>query len=576
MRVLNDIQENLLREERKLLNDLRASLVLFGAAQEDQITLGQSIQQLDELFLLVVVGEFNAGKSALINALLGQKLLKEGVTPTTTQINILRYGESHERKVEDEHIHILTAPIELLGEINIVDTPGTNAVIREHEVITSEFVPRADLVLFITSSDRPFSESERTFLGLIRGWGKKVVVVLNKIDILQSEADLVEVQEYVAGNFRTHLGLTPEIFPVSTRNALRAKQGEPDLWQSSRFEALERYIRETLDESSRLRLKYLNPLGVGMHLVDKFLGITGKRLDLLKEDFIRLQDVDSQLTLYKEDMQRDFNFRMADLENILYEMEQRGQDYFDGTIRLGRVFDLLKRERIQQEFTQQVVSDVPQRIERKVNELIDWLVDADLRQWQAVNEHLADRRRAHQERILGDMGVGSFHHDREHLIEGVGRQAQRVVETYDKAREAQAIADGAQAAVAALAAVEIGAVSLGTVVTILATTAAADATGILIASLIALLGFIIIPARKRQAKAEMRAKIAAMREQLLHALRTQFEREIERSLQNINEAMAPYTRFVRAEQGKLVETQAELSRIKNDLEGLKVKVDEIV
>jgi hypothetical protein len=59
-------------------------------------------------------------------------------------------------------------------------------------------------------------------------------------------------------------------------------------------------------------------------------------------------------------------------------------------------------------------------------------------------------------------------------------------------------------------------------------------------------------------------------------LRTQFEREIERSLQNINEAMAPYTRFVRAEQGKLVETQAELSRIKNGLEGLKVKVDEIV
>jgi hypothetical protein len=219
---------------------------------------------------------------------------------------------------------------------------------------------------------------------------------------------------------------------------------------------------------------------------------------------------------------------------------------------------------------------VPQRIERKVNELIDWLVDSDLRQWQAVNEHLADRRRTHQERIVGDMGVGSFHHDREQLIEGVGRQAQRVVETYDKVQEAAAIADGAQAAVAALAAVEIGAVSLGAIVAILATTAAADATGILIASLIALLGLVIIPARKRQAKNEMREKIAAMREQLLHALRSQFEREIERSLQKINEAMAPYTRFVRAEQGKLVETQAELSRIQTGLEDLKVKVDEIV
>jgi ribosome biogenesis GTPase A len=122
--VLNETQEIVLKDERLLLNDLRASLVPFGASQEDQQTLGQSIQQLDELFLLVVVGEFNAGKSALINALLGQKVLKEGVTPTTTQINILRYGETQERRVENEHLHILTAPVALLQEINIVDTPG--------------------------------------------------------------------------------------------------------------------------------------------------------------------------------------------------------------------------------------------------------------------------------------------------------------------------------------------------------------------------------------------------------------------------------------------------------------------
>ena len=57
MRILNDIQESLLKDERKLLSDLRASLMPFGASQEDQLTLGQSIHQLDELFLLVVVGE---------------------------------------------------------------------------------------------------------------------------------------------------------------------------------------------------------------------------------------------------------------------------------------------------------------------------------------------------------------------------------------------------------------------------------------------------------------------------------------------------------------------------------------
>ena len=76
----------------------------------------------------------------------------------------------------------------LLREIHIVDTPGTNAIIREHEAITSEFVPRSDLVLFVTSADRPFTETERVFLEQVRGWGKKVVIVINKIDILESAA----------------------------------------------------------------------------------------------------------------------------------------------------------------------------------------------------------------------------------------------------------------------------------------------------------------------------------------------------------------------------------------------------
>jgi small GTP-binding protein len=575
MQILTEEQEALLKNERSLLNDLRVTLVQFSAAEEDQATLGESIQQLDELFLLVVVGEFNAGKSAFINALLGERVLKEGVTPTTTQINILRYGGDHARTVENEHIQVLTAPVDLLREISIVDTPGTNAIIREHETITSQFVPRSDLVLFITSADRPFTESERAFMEHIRAWGKKVVVVLNKIDILQNDDELAQVEKFIAENARVLFGLTPEIFPVSARAALRAKLGEPEAWQSSRFEPLESYIHDTLDESGRLRLKFLNPLGVGMHLVDKYAEITAARLDLLKSDFDMLDDVETQLGLYKEDMQRDFNFRMADIENILFEMDQRGQDYFDETIRLGRMFDLLNKKRIQEEFVRKVVADVPRRIETKVAELIDWLVEADLRQWQAVMEHLADRRREHRARIVGDTGIGSFQSDRERLIEAVGREAQRVVESYDKAYESETIAVGAQNAVAALAAMEVGAVGLGTAITVLATTAAADITGLLLASAVAALGFIVIPARRRQAKSELRQKIAALRERLNGTLRSQFESEIERSLLKINEAIGPYTRFVRAERIKLQDSQDGLEQVKVGLTALQAQVEEI-
>ena len=576
MRILTAAQEDLLKDARSSLNDLRASLIQFGATSEDHETLAQSIRQLDELFLLVVVGEFNSGKSAFINALLGQKLLKEGVTPTTTQINVLRFGEQQERHVESENLHTLTAPVELLAELNIVDTPGTNAIIRQHEPITQQFVPRSDLVLFVTSADRPFTESERAFLEKLRDWGKKVLIVLNKIDLFQSREELDQVVTFISENARALLGITPEIFPVSARLALRAKLGEPEFWQPSRFGALEEYIQNTLDDKGRLILKFMNPLGVGSHLVDKYLQVTNSRLELLKTDFIMLEDVDSQLGLYQQDMRRDFDFRMSDIENVLYEMEQRGQEYFDETLRLPRVLDLLNKARIQKEFEQRVVSDVPSRIETKVNEMIDWLVEANLRQWQAVMDHIADRRRQHQDRIVGDAAGGSFHYDREQLIEGVGREAQRVVDGYDRKAEARSMAEGAQTAVAALAATEVGAVGLGTLIAILATTASADVTGIILASVVALLGLFIIPARKRQAKAELRGKIANLREQLTHSLRTQFEHEIERGMLNIKDAIAPYTRFVRAEQGKLSEVQSKLEDTKTGLESLKVQVGEVI
>ena len=574
MHILTDAQEILLKDARSLLNDLRASLIQFGAASEDHETLAQSIRQLDELFLLVVVGEFNSGKSAFINALLGQKILKEGVTPTTTQINVLRYGETQEHRVESESLHTLTAPVELLAELNIVDTPGTNAIIRQHETITQQFVPRSDLVLFVTSADRPFTESERAFMERIRDWGKKVLIVLNKIDLFQSSEELDQVIAFINENARHLLGISPEILPISARLALRSKLGEPEFWQTSRFEALEQYIQTTLDDKGRLTLKFMNPLGVGTHLVEKYLQVTNSRMDLLKTDFTMLADVDAQLLLYHQDMRRDFDFRMSDIEKVLFEMEQRGQDYFDETLRLPRVFDLLNKTRIQKEFEQRVVADVPQRIETKVNEMIDWLVEANLRQWQAVMEHLSDRRRQHQERIIGDAAGGSFHYDREQLIEGVGREAQRVVDTYDQKAEARLMAEGAQTAVAALAATEIGAISLGALIAILATTAAADATGIILASVIALLGLFIIPAKKRQAKAELRGKIANLREQLTQSLRTQFEQEMERGMQNIKDAIAPYSRFVRAEQGKLEQVQGKLMETKTGLESLKVQVEE--
>jgi small GTP-binding protein len=561
LRVLDPAAESQLASARDLVASLRNTLTEFGASADDQSALVASMRQLDELFLLVVVGEFNAGKSAFINALLGQVLLQEGVTPTTARIQVLKYGDAVTRGSEPDGLQVVTAPADLLRDIRIVDTPGTNAIIREHERLTSEFIPRCDLVLFITSAERPFTETERVFLTTIRDWGKKIVLVVNKIDILGNAAERDEVLTFVRNGARGVLGFEPDVLPVSARLAQKAKQGEPSLWASSHFEALEQYLRSTLDARSRFRLKLANPLGVGRALAGRYATIAAERLTLMEEDVQLLADVERQLALYREDMERGFELRTAAVEKELADMEARGHRFFEDTLRIGRVIDLLNRARVQKEFEEKVVADAPVQIERRVTEMIDWLVDQDFRQWQAVTNKLSDRQRQHASRMLGAPGIGSFHNDRSRLIDSVGREAQRVVDTYDKRREAEVIADQARVAVAAAAAAGGAAVGLGTLVTIAASTVAADVTGILLASVVLGVGFLIIPARRRRAKATLEEKVAALRARLTSALQAEFERAREQSGLRLGEAVAPYARFVRSEERRWSEAQETLTRL---------------
>ena len=548
MELLTKTQKDLLSHERELLNKIQITLVKYGVQDKDQQALQESIRQLDDFFLLVIVGEFNAGKSAFINALLGEAALEEGVTPTTTKVNILRYGETKESTTVTENIESLSLNSPLLKEISIVDTPGTNAIIREHEEITSLFIPRSDLILFVTSADRPYTESEKIFLEQIQAWGKKIVLVINKIDILQTPQALEEIEKFVGENIKKVLKVDPVIFPVSAKLALQAKSGQPALWSESRFESLEEFIQDTLDERSRMKLKLLNPLGVGKKLAIQYSEFYESRIKLLQDDLSLIQDIEDQLKIFESDMLESFEMRLSDIINILLEMEQRGEDFFSEYIRLARIPDLIKKEKIREIYEKEVVSDVPDQVERKVTAIIDWLVDANLRQWQAITDHIAEGRQKYKGRMVGD--IGSFKYDRERLIASIRDEANRVIESYDKVREADQIARRSQNAVAAAAAISAGAVGLGTLVAILASTLATDVTGILLAGVMAALGLFIIPTRRRNAKKEMRQKIRLMREQLTSSLGDHFRQEIDRGLQQIRETINPYTRFVRAENEK--------------------------
>lgn len=566
LRLLDPDHQSQIADARVTLEALGASLRGFGASHEDERALSASLRQLDDFFLLVVVGEFNSGKSALINALLGESLLEEGVTPTTARITLLTHGDRPARRADADGVEVVSAPIELLASVHIVDTPGTNAIIREHERLTTDFVPRSDLVLFLTSADRPFTETERQFLAILREWGKKIVIIVNKIDILTGAADRERVLAFVRAAAQQELGAPPPVLGVSGRLASRAKHGEPALWAASGFEALEALIAETLTPDTQFRVKLANPLGVGRALASRYSSIAQERLTLLQGDVMLLGSIERQIDVYREDIHRGFALRMDSIEKVLAEMEVRGQRYFDDTLRIGRVVDLLNRSRMQKEFTEVVVADAPIQIERRVNELIDWLVDQEFREWQVVTGALASRSRESATQVLGSPDVGTFHNDRARLIESVGREAQRAVETYDKHREAGLIADQARVAVAAAAAAGGAALGLGTIVTVAASTVAADVTGILLASALLGVGFLVIPARRRAAKAVLTERISALADRLRTALRTEFEHAQARTSARLTDAVAPYSRFVRAEETRWRE-------VRLTLEGIAQRID---
>jgi hypothetical protein len=148
-----------------------------------------------------------------------------------------------------------------------------------------------------------------------------------------------------------------------------------------------------------------------------------------------------------------------------------------------------------------------------------------------------------------------------------------VIDGYDRQKEASELADGARNAVATAAAVGAGALGLGAIVTVAASTAAADVTGLVMASIIATIGFFVIPARRKKGKEEMRRKIAEVRERLGEALRMQFQKEIIRATDRIRTSIAPYSRFVRAEGEKLEATESELLRVSEELTALRSRIE---
>jgi ribosome biogenesis GTPase A len=271
---------------------------------------------------MVVLGEFNHGKSTAINALLGRSILPTGITPTTAVITHVVQGNGPVRAVFEEHseqidqeqlrqllttdapndLRFVEIPVEaeiLQNGLFIVDTPGVNDISRQKVEITYGYVPRADVVVYVLDATQALKKSEITFIQdrLVRSAQKRLFFLLGKIDALTSD-ELSEVRTHVESRIRQLVGPAP-IFPVSAR---RAMTGDDPGFETFRTE-LRRYLDRTRDEI----------------LVDSALR-TGERLCSIAEQSIHIER--SALRLGTEELERRIQKVRARLEGSRFMVGQ--------------------------------------------------------------------------------------------------------------------------------------------------------------------------------------------------------------------------------------------------------------
>lgn len=232
-----------LKQQYEALRDfLQRSLWLTEKCADIEASeiLRARLTNLHAVALLVIVGEVKAGKSSFINALVHDVVCEVAPGPCTAGIQELVYGEERTVIKLGEHWERVSLPKAVLREISIVDTPGTNSIIENHQAITEDYIPQSDLVVFVFSATNPHTYSAWELLGLIRReWHRKMVFVLQQAD-RATEYELTTNQDRVREYARERHVQNPTVFTLSAK-------GEMEGASDSGFSEFRTFLRNAVE-----------------------------------------------------------------------------------------------------------------------------------------------------------------------------------------------------------------------------------------------------------------------------------------------------------------------------------------
>lgn len=292
--------DDVIIKKTQILQNIMADLELLSREiGNDQMsdTVHELSMRIETPFTFVIVGEVKAGKSSFINALLesDSEICKVAPSPMTDTIQQIIFGETEKTEIVNAYLKKIYQNIEILKEIAIVDTPGTNTIVAHHQEITERFIPYSDLIVFVFEAKNPYRQSSWEFFDYIHAeWRRKVIFVLQQKDLLPEQ----DLQINIDG-VRKHAiekGIeNPVIFAVS------AKKEIEKLTEESGFSSLRSYLQENITGGRAAFLKLENN-------INTLLTITKK--------------LDSSIEIRKKQYLADVRFR-EDITEIMNQHENK-------------------------------------------------------------------------------------------------------------------------------------------------------------------------------------------------------------------------------------------------------------
>ncbi|MEM8721618.1 MAG: dynamin family protein [Cyanobacteria bacterium P01_G01_bin.39] len=451
--------------------------------------IGVLKQQLANPFSIFICGEFNAGKSSLLNQLNNQQIATVGFLPTTQEIS--SYNP------------------EGFGGLAFIDSPGTNSIIEQHQELTENYLQQADIILFVTSVERPLSKSEQDFLTLVdQTWARKIIVAINKTDLVE-ENEAKQIREYVSEGLSKILAQMPPVFNIS------AKTGKG-------IEELKSFLLAFLAEGEKVKLKLRGPQNSLLVYLEQLAQQNESIKTKLESDKAIFDRTSRRIEERLEEYNLLFGIFRDNIEDLFTKLTQETEELIDNNTGLLTV---LKRR----------ITKEDDLLEAKLAKTIKEIqLDKNLQSifQEAISTFLKYRERIVRE-AKEDLSTTITVSESALALPPVNTEKLKSDEFAIKIKAA------AEEGIESFWKLGITAAATGFGGQLLFNTFSADATALFVAGLFSLMSFDALPRRRRKVKKELEEAYQDLQDNYTKTLKDALAAELNKCLQQFADVIRP-------------------------------------